>query len=199
MKNILILLLLISSSAQAAFDLTNTRYLSGTEVVERLNLLFPHAKKYATDNGNLLCYIRATDQSASGISNPATGRSIYLEPGTAFFTWYKKCVDTYLYYEFQKITPEVSKNQLGPLYNAAIELDNARVTIFSDAELMTLLNYQMARILGPDEVILEFGYITDLNQFRQELLKKAKSYGDLKYFLQIIELELISRDEFLSY
>ncbi|QLY23887.1 hypothetical protein [Bdellovibrio sp. KM01] len=198
MKNILMLLLLISPSAQAAFDQTNTRYLSGTEVVERLNLLFPAAVKYASANNNPMCAIGSIDQSAAGINTPATGRSIYLEPGTAFFNWYKKCSDTYVYFEFSTVTQETAKLHLGPLYSPLIDL-NGNTNVFTPDQLMELITYTMARMLGPDEVILEYGYIKDCNLFRQELLNKVKYFSQLKDFLQTVERELISRDEFLSY
>ncbi len=199
MKNILVILLVFSSSAHAAFDQTNTRYLSGTEVVEKLNLAFPDALAYATKNNSSLCTISSTDQSAAGFNTPATGRSIYLEPGTAFYSWYQKCTNAYVYYEFTNLTPELIKKHLGPLYKPEIDLDNTNLRSFSDGELMSLINYHMLRLLGPDEVIQEYGYIKDLEAYRQELLQKGKTTWALKPFLQIIERELVGRDEFLSY
>jgi hypothetical protein len=198
MKNILMLLVIFSSSAHAAFDMTNTRYLSGTEVIEKLNLAFPAGVKYATARNYAQCSISSTDQSAAGLNSPATGRSIYLEPGTAFFNWYKSCVDQSVANELNEITPEIAQTHLGPLYSPTLDL-KTRLDLFTDAELMSVISYNMKRLLGPDEVIQEFGYMTDCNQFRQELLKKGRPYSYLQDFLKIIEIELVSRDEFLSY
>ncbi|MBO9668582.1 MAG: hypothetical protein J7501_17420 [Bdellovibrio sp.] len=194
MKTLITLIFLLSTQAFAAFQATNTRYLSGAEIVDKVFRTLPadpsQEKNY--------CQLLNQDRSAAGISDPLTGNSIYQEPSSTFYIWYDNCLKDALSADlYGMASSEVRKRHLGPLASSNYDLWS-KVT---EQDLKTLIAYQMTRILGPDEVILDYGYISDCDQFREELLKAVLAKGDFSVMpaLFLIETELMKRDEFLSY
>jgi hypothetical protein len=203
----------ISTTAQAAFDQASLRYISGHEIFEKLNAVFP-IWKYSNSS---MCSVTDENTSAIGFSSPVTGRSIYMTPGIAFVYWYQKCLEEVVatvttngYSSMQMGFGEQNiRLLLGPLQNKVLtkyagkfqDVIYSQMNDFTDDEMMTIVKYNMERILGPDEVILDYGNLTqkDIDNFRAEILKEAKASYYFSSFFRVVLIKLLMRDEFLSY
>jgi hypothetical protein len=196
MKTLILFAMLLGTTAQAAFSDTNTRYLSGHEVVAKLVRLFPGSQmaRQASNEGPP-CSLDKT--STAGENDPITGKSIYMEPGPAFLKWYTSCIEEASRNEFYGNDPTILKFHLGALTaNFTFATPASRL---NDSQLKELIEYTMIRILGPDEVVMEYGYIDDCDKFREELGTRINRNSSVGELLKSLEFELITRDEFLSY
>ncbi len=208
MKYILFTLLL-TTIASADFQQTSLRYQNGHEIRSKILSLFPTAFHKEKDLG--ACAISDQTQAATGLIDAVTGHSIYSEPTSAFAKWYQACLQSSSLQEFTN-TGDHPLNlalHVGPGledYNKWVVTNPTRpvqilpTTYFSDQILNSIIEYHMDRILGPDEVVVQYGYITNPVEFRNKLLSTLKnSNGFFLEFLRNLEMNLMLRDEFISY
>jgi len=205
----LLFLILLTSVAQASFDSTSFRYLSGHEIPAKLSSAFVKAFHVS---GISACNITKTYNAATGIISPDTGRTLYAEPGTAFINWYMPCLKSAIDTEFKMTANESYETHLGPLLEKAKLGQNSGITIpykvpvitFSEDDFKALVKYQVERLLGPDEVIEEMGFVESAEKLREDLLQElrpliAMRLIDVEIVLRKLEIEILSRDEFLVY
>lgn len=209
----LFLLLLFCHRVEAAFEATSFRYLSGHEVMAKIASVLPDA--FAKREDVLLCIIGDSKAVAAGIVIPSSGRSVYLEPSTAFLNWYVPCLSEAMKKDLENTA--IGKNyqrHLGPLEEKVQALSQRNypgkspyqipVTEFTKTEFEELVKFQIERLLGPDEVIEALGFVNTAQDIRDDMMSfilpdTTQSSKDLSVVLKELEIEILSRDEFLVY
>lgn len=201
----------ICIEAMASFEPTSFRYISGHEVTAKLAALFPEAAIIDKDDA---CFIKDANAASTGMALPTNGKGIYPEPGSAFLNWYSPCVSSLV--EKDLVKSEITRNlqrHVGPLLEKVQRLsETASVGLpyhlpanaFSKAEMAELVQFLVERLLGPDEVIEEMGLIGSAKELRESLIQliatDISTLGvDLKTVIKKLEIEILSRDEFLVY
>lgn len=208
-----ILITFLALQAHASFESTSMRYLSGHEVTAKLMSVLPDSNKSKEDIQ--ACKISTANEAASGMNMPVSGRSIYKEPGSAFLNWYLPCATTLLDKDLKnsELDNQSLKHHLGTVLekvktlaaqppNNGVALD-VPANLLSKEEIAELVRFQMERILGPDEVIEELGFNPNAKTLRESITKsfteEAAKGPSVRTLLKKLELELLSRDEFLVY
>lgn len=207
---IFLALLLLCSQAQAAFESTNFRYLSGHEITAKLASVFSQAFTKGTNLSS--CNITDLNAAATGMIVPGSGRSIYKEPTGAFLNWYLPCISDVTEADLLKSAAGNSHSHLGPLaeksadplVNLGKPWNQIPANAFTKEDFEKLVRFQVKRLLGPDEVIEEMGFVGSAAELRDELLKiilteTLQGSVELKAVIKKLEIEILTRDEFLIY
>lgn len=215
MRYLVIILLLASmhSPAQAGFK---DGYLSPQDMYITLDKKFDGLVVDSTSCRVLM----NPNRSGLGDSSPFTGEVAVSLPDTAFLSWYQGCLDSYFnYLQYHVAGTQNSKataiwKKMIP--SLASKIDEAVasgkppqefVQTFATSGLSPETQKQIVReltewALGTDEEILSYGLISDMDQFRDDLLKHVTAElgtTSLGIFSKSILQILLKRDEFLLY
>jgi hypothetical protein len=210
-KFVLILFITVQASSLTAHAAFEEGYFSPQDIIWNLYQKFDGIKLES-------CQSLPNDlRSALGDSSALNGEVAVSTPNPAFLTWYTKCIADYLsmvnfntrpesegvfkklYKAYSSQTEEIRKyNPTLPLTTFAYLLKFSSLTEKDKkAHVADLVEWA----LGTDDEILSYGFITDVNQFRADLLdflakqpnQEAKSITELAVKI------LLTRDEFLLY
>lgn len=128
---------------------------------------------------------------------PQTGSPIFSAPSSSFVRWYVKCLNEYI--ERSPVPAEI----YGP--TVANEIRNGHYSSASPyASLPAPLRLAMAqeqieRLIGPSEVIADFGYFANSAALAQSILRLVPEAMSLQQAASRILILVATRDEFLSY
>lgn len=187
MKFYILFFLFFFQASFGAFSQNNHRYMSGIQLLQSLEAI-----GIATQN----CHpsIQNTGQydfSALGTNNTVTGQPNSASPSIATINWIGNCVSL----QFQQ------SQGLGYFLKRNANVDSSQWRSLSMDSKLELLKKLMTSILGPDELVEDFGLIQSPDKFRMQIVENADSAMGLadEGILKSIILTLILRDEFLSY
>lgn len=191
------------------------RYLNAHEVIRKLHRFFPKmsAKAY-------FCSVDTESSLDLGLINPVDGEFLNAVPNSAFVKWYENCLRSILSTrdpelatlgipdspeDILKRFPEY-KHWYGPLADAfktAVET-NSELNV-SQAEFSGLAENIVEKILGPDQVIKEYGYLQGRKQIAEAITRRWAFYFprvNWRTFDAMVRdtiMFVFMREEFISY
>ncbi|KYG66862.1 hypothetical protein AZI86_07455 [Bdellovibrio bacteriovorus] len=212
-KFVLVLFITVQASSLTAHAAFEEGYFSPQDIIWNLYQKFDAIKLDS-------CQSLPNDlRSALGDSSALNGEVAVSTPNPAFLTWYTKCISDYLSMVNFNTRPQ-SEEVFKKLYKAYLNSKQTEVIRKYNPDLpLTSFSYilkfssltendQKAHVadlvewaLGTDEEILSYGFITDVNQFRADLLGflLKQSNQDAKNITELAITILLTRDEFLLY
>lgn len=214
-----VLLFFHGSKALASFDENQRRYMTGEEIIWSLQQFLPTSgQPNCTGIDNPITNSAADGASKLGLDSPITGEPVSASPNQATVEWITSCVQQAMTDKnglcadqkqllhllgpagFDRITVSASGDHLSPVYYCQYNMDQLWST-WSLAEKQALIRGMVLNFLGPDSVIMDFGLIKNVDDFRKILLDKldAKSDRTVASVITFLAMNLSIRDEFLSY
>lgn len=186
----------------AAFD---EGYISAQDLMVSLHEKFGRVKTSTCQ------VVDDSQRSSLGDPNPITGSVSVTSLNPVFLTWYNSCLSEYLMMlhgsmrtdsRAKEVTDEIYKALLpilsGPLANNIYTLSFTHLgEDMKKAHIENLVRWA----LGSDEEIASYGYVTNVEEFRKDLLTYATQTPDISVFnatSMVLKL-LLTRDEFLLY
>ena len=222
MKKILLLSLfwgLVFSTAPspASFEENTHRYLTSYEVFDSLAQMLPFVGDGTCGKNDYLTQEKAVNiLTALGENSTITGSPISHGPSQGTIAWISRCVgaaltsslSSYQEAEFQKLIADAEvlhklANALGQSPSQP-DFHKSFLRPWKDlpAEVQSeLIRYFVYSYLGSDDVLFDFGLIQNPDEFRQNLfdLYQQNDSLPLTLVLQKLVINLVLRDEFLSY
>ena len=217
MKLILISLLLFSKIANAAFDENGTRYMMPADFYTKLIMLFP--------NGRNNCAFFFDGGALYGAINPVNGIAKSTTPDSNFISSYSQCGSSIISSELTMVSgaaapsppvegdlssPETlakdsAKRIYGPLLKALTknveqipEVLYLATTTLPKQTLLDHTVYLIHYMLGPDEVIKEYGKVSGAGELAQIYINQFSANSISDFTTKVLSVLLI-RDEFLTY
>lgn len=208
MKKLICFLLLGTSIAHGSFEETARRYMSGPEIMLSLAEYIPMAKNVDEKCNKL----QQSNHTASGSNSPASGEPVSPTVNEATVQWISACIKSILINptNFDEKNPpdrylgEVGFQILQEKYKPVAPLYGGFYGLWSTwtpPEQTALIQSMVKSVLGPDEVIKDFGFAKDSNEIVQKIKVITDKMQDkaVHQVAHIIFLNLVLRDEFLSY
>lgn len=214
MKSAVWLLVLCSGFAHAEFETTGTRYISGYDFQNKYFSYFREAIEQKIDyqGYNELEKACFDNTAAFGFNVAAIGRPESTTPTLASVDVILRCLrvtfnelDRYLYNKdlmgrkrnLERLIDSVILEKYYTQQNISTWLTSSFVALaVEDQKLFVATSVE--NILGSDEVIKSFGHISDVDAYREHLLKKLTGKTIIGATQYIFE-QLFLRDEFLTY
>lgn len=214
--------LLHGTSSFASFDENERRYMTGEEIVWTVDQFFQFNSTDGTCNGIDSANYATPNASKLGLSSPVTGQPVSASPTQATVQWITGCVSKALntnniYYicnDMERLKHLIGEASLKNIFQPTAALSgNSPVYIctgalsvnwstLTDAQKQTLVHDVVLNMLGPDSVIVDFGFIKNPDDFRKKLLDALNAKPATTTILDAIRflaVNLSVRDEFLSY
>jgi hypothetical protein len=196
---------LTQSLATASFEENSRRYLSGQEILRSLGVFFDFSKN--TTNKEICTHIQAQNASDAGANSPATGEPTSPAPNQGTILWITGCVQNYLSTaanlagdgdRLRNLLGADTVSRLGtsPEWNLRTSW-----SLWTPEQKRELIRYMVEAFLGPDEVITDFGFIENPDEFRKLMLTTAdaRKNASVLDIVTLLAVNLSVRDEFLSY
>jgi len=191
-----------------SFTERQLRYFSPYDLMQVLKRTFPGARAQVTDDCRVLTDV---NRSVLGDDRPATGSPVFSDPSSSFVRWYAMCLDVYLKAFESFTTTDAEKARA--FYGATLDdylsqHPDARAGAFValPTEIReAAVREQVERMIGPDEVVADFGYHESVASLATEVLNALSLENTDANNISINEamkklIYLIAfRDEFLSY
>jgi len=195
---ILSLVLLSTSLAPASFEENAHRYLSGQEILWSLSLFFDFHQN--TTNKEMCTQLQVLNLTLLGANSATTGEPISPTPTQGTVLWITGCIENYFASPTFSTNDLVrTKNLLGKNFPVAmLRWPWAHLSIDVQKEL---IRHMVSAFLGSDDVIIDFGFIQNPEDFRELLFQaaKARTNAPVLEIVTLLALNLSVRDEFLSY
>lgn len=221
--------LTFASFAMGSFEQNTRRYLSGPELLWSLYRVLPRSSQSNNgffSASNSCKMLHETNSSALGIAEPILGEALSPHPHMGTIQWLQDCVNVYFKdnpeltvpwkmlkafygYEFinalqnhpsfsQDFVNEEQWSTMGS--NLVVHLRSFSWKQLSIQEKVALINGLIFSILGPDEIISDFGFTTKQRLANAYINRLDKTPEKTTFeVIKIISLNLILREEFLSY
>lgn len=185
-----------------SFASRQVRYMMPLDLMTLLRVSFPvHLDSILTNCKELT----SDNRSLVGDNSAASGSPVFSEPSSGFVRWYTDCVRAYLRgFEDDETDVEKAKIFYGShLVEALPDQQDRLRTLFSslpsDLQKAAVMD-QIERLIGPSEIIEDFGYFRDSEALADHLLQLSQVSGQtVPEALREIMFYISVRDEFLSY
>jgi hypothetical protein len=214
-KLILTVILLFPFLSQAEFAQNNLRYLSPLDFLFKFDSHFTVIRIKNSDFQP--CKVLTSEMRILlGANNPANGQSFSIEPTAFLLKKIDECI--YTVYSLQlyeqsnttidqyKQNEPVYKMYFGPAY---LDMKNNYPTGFplslyqpfcSYKKANELVNYQIERLLGPEEVLVSYGHEKSQAELTRKILSETcRSPVSIYEAIVSIMQYLAKREEYLSY
>ena len=187
-----------ASTVRASFEENSRRYLSGPELIDAMATVIGPSIAQECNS------VTKATASLLGVNQARNGEPVAGTPTQALVIWVSKCVQA----QAKSNSSLLISNSVGMRFRA--EKPAVFATPFYESILWnawstevkkTFIRSMVENILGPDEVILDYGFIDNVDAFRAQLLAnitETPSTTILEVATQLVT-NLILRDEFLSY
>ena len=211
---LLVILLAVTGSLQAAFDTNQMRYLSPFDILQTQKTLFPVTADSNAKVAQNCQELDVSNRSVIGDNQPVTGKPAIAHPSGGFMRWYATCLTEYIqastqqardYFDAGKKTAPVAY-LWGPKFLGWIQTQTRRGTGWDMSwkhlpaiERETFLNYQIERMIGPETVITDLGLCKSQRELRVLMEKTFEESETVNSALQKSMFFLGMRDEFLTY
>lgn len=207
-----ILLFNIMTMQASAFPDRQWRYLDAHHVVRKLQILFPSLRENIYS-----CSVDPVEFASGGFASPIDGDFMNTTPGGAFMSWYQSCLDWILVSGDSELGPsfsaagilakmELRRDWLGPLFEPfRLAFTTKTPMTITEQQWRDFINLLSVKILGPNEVVQDYGYINGSEDVLR-VLNRDFSKGPWVVEASTFDGEfrriirgLLSREEFLSY
>lgn len=173
------------------------RYMAPFDILRTLKEIYPNAVANVNQNCK---FIGDEIRGIVGDSSAATGSPIFHEPNAGFIRWYVACVKEYAE-RFQNLNTATA---FGPHLMALVAKNpSLPYTEFSKIALedqLLIIEDHISRLIGPSEVIEDFGYFKNSRELAQHILDSLQDQNALTNKVLVdIDIAIAIRDEFLSY
>lgn len=199
-------LLLVSfaftSFTKASFEENAHRYMSGQDILWSLSMFFDFTNNVT--NKSLCTELQSLNQTLAGGNSPVTGEPISPTPTQGTVLWITGCVEEYFAVENVLIVDKVrAKRLLGEeFFNSVTDFKLYQPWAEVPEKLQrALIRHMVSAFLGSDDVIKDFGFIQNPDDFRELLFQatQARTEATTREIVTLLAINLSVRDEFLSY
>lgn len=213
----------------ASFEQNTRRYLSGPELLWSLYRVLPHSETLFVANYSLdepCKMLSEKNTSALGVAEPTLGEAMSPHPHSGTIQWLQGCVSVYfaaspeIYAPWKEIKAFYGEEfiqalRIHPIFSKDFA-GEAQWTTMNSTLMMHLYTYQWGQfsqkekealigglifsILGPEEIIADFGFTTKQRLIKAYINRLDKTPQRPTFeAIKVISLNLILREEFLSY
>lgn len=189
----------IDADGPGSFASRQIRYMTPFDLIQLLRVTFPVPDLTQVDGD---C-TKLTDENRGliGDNSPLTGTPIFDEPSSGFVRWYAGCLNSYLeqYASQTSNDPKIFYGEtLGAMINSATVPSSVFLDLPADLQKRIVLEI-VEKMVGPDEVIADFGYFTGADALADHVLQSLDAKMSVKEAVTRIYFLVGIRDEFLSY
>lgn len=191
-----------SPFAKGSFEENAHRYMSGQDIIWSLSMFFDFSKN--SNNKEVCTELRALNETLAGGNSPITGEPISPSPTQGTVLWITGCIDEYFAsYNVLVGDPIRAKRLLGEEFYKSVT-DFRLWQPWADVPenlQRALIRHMVAAFLGSDDVIKDFGFIQNPDDFREQLFIAAqtRTQATILQIVTLLAMNLSVRDEFLSY
>lgn len=194
----------IEAKGARSFSPRQIRYMTPFDLMQTLKRTFPSE---ASDVELDCRELTEANRGIIGDSSASTGSPVFSEPNEGFVRWYVNCVAQYI----ARVKIEVSSGKTtakttyyGPTLERAIEDNPDLFTVpFAKLDLAMqkqAVREQIERMIGPDEVVVDFGYFESVDALAEHVLTALPNPNAIVIdAVEQIHAQIAIRDEFLSY
>ncbi|MGZ3774551.1 MAG: hypothetical protein ACXVCY_12285 [Pseudobdellovibrionaceae bacterium] len=209
-KKLIGIIILYTSLGQASFEENSRRYMSYGELISSLTAIFSIDETTFSYISQDCKEVTANNKSDLGYNNSLTGEAIVSSPNSGYLRWISNCTGNYIASISTKsldtlnLVSKTSQDYFKSAIRVANELNLYQLASIRYETLPPeiqddFINHTFYLVFGPDEVFNQFG-LADAKVFKAEikahLLKTSRSVLEA---LNIVMLNYLMRDEFLSY
>lgn len=187
--------------AKASFEENAHRYMSGQDILWSLSMFFD----FTNNKVRSICTeLQSLNETLAGGNSPVTGEPISPTPTQGTVLWITGCVDDYLSDELVLVIDKVrTKRLLGEeFFNSVTDFRLLQPWADVPEKLQrALIRHMVSAFLGSDDVIKDFGFIQNPDDFRELLFQaaNARAEASTREIVLMLATNLSVRDEFLSY
>jgi len=191
-----------TSFARASFEENAHRYMSGQDILWSLSVFFDFSKN--SGNTSICTGLQELNSTLAGGNSPITGEPISPSPTQGTVLWITGCIETY-FSQPSVITGDTvrGKRLLGEEFykNTTNDMLMKPWSDIPEDLRRTLIRHMVSAFLGSDEVIKDFGFIQNPDDFRERLFLAAhdRTGASTLEIITLLSMNLSVRDEFLSY
>lgn len=199
---LLLIAFVITPFAKASFEENAHRYMSGQDIIWSLSMFFDFTQNIG--NKELCTQLQSLNQTLAGGNSPVTGEPISPTPTQGTVLWITGCVESYFSVFRVLGTDSIrTKHLVGEEFYKSItdfSLPQPWATVPENLQ-RTLIRHMVSAFLGSDDVIKDFGFIQNPDDFREQLYLAAQSRSGASTLeiVTLLAMNLSVRDEFLSY
>jgi hypothetical protein len=160
-----------------------------------LNLIESNCKELTPSNRGLV-----------GDNLPSTGSPAFAAPSSGFVGWYVRCLDRYTsQLEAAPLTEQKYREHFGLSLASLVAGDpllvHSRFAALAPEVRETMVLEQIERLIGPSEVISDFGFFSDIQGLAAHVLTLLAAKPDLTVATAARRslILIATRDEFMSY
>ena|SRR5437868_1805010 len=201
-KILLLTTFVFAPFAKASFEENAHRYMSGQDILWSLSMFFDFSSNVT--NKSLCTELQSLNETLAGGNSPVTGEPISPTPTQGTVLWITGCVEEYFAVENALTVDKVrAKRLLGEeFYNSVTDFRLRQPWADVPEKLQrTLIRHMVSAFLGSDDVLLDFGFIQNPDDFRELIFQaaNARTGASTREIVSMLAINFSVRDEFLSY